>query len=93
MKKATGKTSNADAFCLAAAMSFPDTDGDRLRMCAEWITVLFMWDDLLDVPMDSELVIDEHGTREINRVMSRILTQPEAFKPMVTQPVTGALHS
>ena len=74
-------------------MSYPDTDGNRLRICAEWITVLFVWDDLFDVPIDSDLVVDEQGAREVNRVMSCILTQPETFAPMVTQPVTGAFHS
>ena len=74
-------------------MSYPNTDRDRLRMCAEWITVLFVWDDLLDVPIDSHLPIDEQGTRKINTVMSCILTQPESFEPVVTQPVSGALHS
>ncbi len=85
--------SNIGAFCLAAAMSYPDRDRDRLCLCAEWITVLFVWDDLLDVPIDGDQVIDEQDAREINRVMSCILTQPEKFEPMVTQPVTGALHS
>ena len=74
-------------------MSYPDTDRDRLRICAEWITVLFVWDDLLDVPMDSDLVTDEQGARSINRVMTCILTQPETFEPMATQPVTGAFYS
>ena len=85
--------SNVDAFCLAAAMSYPVTDRDRLCLCAEWITILFVWDDLLDVPIDSDLVIHEEGAQEINSMMSCILTQPETFKPMVTQPVTEAFHS
>ena len=55
--------------------------------------MLFVWDDLLDVPIDSHLPIDEQGTRKINTVMSCILTQPENFEPVVTQPVSGALHS
>ena len=44
-------------------MSYPDTDVERLRIAAEWVTVLFIWDDLLDVP-DSRLVDDGKGAED-----------------------------
>ena len=38
--------------------------------------MLFMWDDLLDVP-DSRLVDDERGAEDIQRVMMGVLTGSE----------------
>ena len=93
LEKATGKMSNANAFCSAMALSYPDTDRDRLRICAEQITVLSVWDGLLDVPIESDIAFDGQGARGLNRVMSCILTQPENSEPIVTQPVPEALHS
>lgn len=57
-------------------MSYPDTDVERLRIATKWVTVLFMWDDLLDVP-DSRLVDDERGAEDIQRVMMGVLTGSE----------------
>ena len=57
-------------------MSYPDTDVERLRIAAEWVTVLFVWDDLLDMP-DSRLVDDGKGAWRIQRIMMRMLTAPE----------------
>ena len=57
-------------------MSYPDTDVERLRIAAEWVTVLFVWDYLLDVP-DSRLMDDGKGARRIQRIMIRVLTAPE----------------
>ena len=44
-------------------MSYSDTDVERLRIAAEWVTVLFVWDGFLDVP-DSRLVDDGKGAED-----------------------------
>ena len=55
--------------------------------------VVVLKSDLLDVPMDSNLVDNEHGASEINKVMTSILTQSEPFDAQDTPPVAEALHS
>lgn len=75
-KPPLGKWDKVPAFCLGAAMSYPNTDVERPRIAAEWVTVLFVWDDWLEVP-DSRLVDDGKGARRIQRIMMRVLTAPE----------------
>ena len=73
-------------------MSYPETSVERLRIAAEWVTVLFVWDDLFDVP-DSRLVDDRRSAEEINRIMTGVLTHPEKFEEQEGLCVANAFHS
>ena len=56
-------------------MCYPTADVERLRIAAEWVTVLFVWGDLLDVPdTTSDLMYNGRAAEEIQKIMTGVLT-------------------
>jgi hypothetical protein len=78
-------------FGLMTAMSYPDTDASRLRVTADYMSILFAYDDLMDLP-SSDLMHDKIGSDKAAKIMMGVLTNPEKFRPVPGLPVATAFH-
>jgi len=78
-------------FGLMTAMSYPDTDATRLRITADYMSILFAYDDLMDLP-SSDLMHDKLSSTKAAKIMMQVLTHPQKFKPVPGLPVATAFH-
>lgn len=78
-------------FGLLVGMAYPDTDITRLRVTSDYMSILFTYDDLMDLP-SSELMHDRMGADRAAMVMMSVLTEPHKFRPVPGLPVATAFH-
>ena len=78
-------------FGLLVGMAYPDTDATRLRVTSDYMSILFTYDDLMDLP-SSELMHDRMGADRAAKVMMSVLTEPHKFRPVPGLPVATAFH-
>lgn len=78
-------------FGLLVGMAYPDTDTTRLRVTSDYMSILFTYDDLMDLP-SSELMHDQMGADKAAKVMMSVLTEPLKFRPVPGLPVATAFH-
>lgn len=76
---------------LCAARGYPSGDKKRLRLAADWITVLFNYDDLLD-DSTSHLTVDEIGATAASKIMLSVFSETENFQPTPSLPVAATFH-
>lgn len=76
---------------LCAARSYPSGDKQRLRVAADWFTILFTYDDLFD-DSDSDLTHDENGAAEASKIMLSVLSDTENFQPTPSLPIAASFH-
>lgn len=79
------------AYGLCAARSYPIGDKKRLRDAADWFTILFVYDDLLD-DSTSDLTQDESGAAEASKIMLSVLIDTDNFQPTSKLPVAATFH-
>src|SRR5258706_6836666 len=68
-------------FGLLVGMAYPDTDTTRLRVTSDYMSILFTYDDLMDLP-SSELMHDRMGADRAAMVMMSVLIEPHKFRPV-----------
>lgn len=78
-------------FGLLTGMAYPDTDATRLRITSDYMSILFAYDDLMDLP-SSDLMHDKIGADKAAKVMMSVLTHPHRFRPVPGLPVATAFH-
>ena len=79
-------------FGLLVGMAYPDTDTTRLRVTSDYMSILFTYDDLMDLST-SELMHDRMGADKAAKVMMSVLTEPlHKFRPVPGLPVATAFH-
>lgn len=78
-------------FGLLVGMAYPDTDTTRLRVTSDYMSILFTYDDLMDLST-SDLMHDRMGADKAAKVMMSVLTQPLKFRPVPGLPVATAFH-
>lgn len=78
-------------FGLMTGMSYPDTDSTRLRITADYMSILFAYDDLMDLP-SSDLMHDKMSSEKAAKIMMSVLTHPHKFRPVAGLPVATAFH-
>lgn len=78
-------------FGLMTAMSYPDTDATRLRITADYMSILFAYDDLMDLP-SSDMMEDKKNSTKAAKIMMQVLTHPHKFRPVPGLPVATAFH-
>ncbi|KAG8812881.1 hypothetical protein FRC17_001771 [Serendipita sp. 399] len=78
-------------FGLMTGMSYPDTDATRLRITADYMAILFAYDDLMDLP-SSDLMNDKIASDKAAKIMMGVLTHPHKFRPVKGLPVATAFH-
>jgi hypothetical protein len=78
-------------FGLLVGMAYPDTDSTRLRVTADYMSILFTYDDLMDLS-SSKLMHDRMGADKAARIMMSVLTEPLKFRPVPGLPVATAFH-
>lgn len=76
---------------LAAARAYPSGDKERLRLAADWLTLLFNYDDLLD-ESTSDLTHNESGASEASKIMLSVLLDTDNFQPTSSLPVAATFH-
>lgn len=76
---------------ICAARSFSSGDKKRLRVAADWTTLLFNYDDLFDDPT-SELAHNESGAAKASKIMLSVLSDTEGFQPSPSLPVAATFH-
>lgn len=80
-----------ECYGLNVAMSFPYADKERLRIANDWLTILYVYDDLFDYA-DSRLMNDENGAIEASKIMLSVFTEPDTFKPDARLPMATVVH-
>ena len=78
-------------FGLLVGMAYPDTDTTHLRVTSDYMSILFTYDDLMDLST-SELMHDRMGADKAAQVMMSVLTEPLKFRPVPGLPVATAFH-
>ncbi|KAG8810884.1 hypothetical protein FRC19_004258 [Serendipita sp. 401] len=78
-------------FGLMTGMSYPDTDATRLRITADYMSILFAYDDLMDLP-SSDLMNNKIASDKAAKIMMGVLTHPHKFRPVAGLPVATAFH-
>ena len=79
-------------FGLLVGMAYPDTDTTRLRVTSDYMSILFTYDDLMDLST-SDLMHDRMGADKAAKVMMSVLTEPlNKFRPVPGLPVATAFH-
>ncbi|CAG7846754.1 Alpha-muurolene synthase {ECO:0000269/PubMed:19400802, ECO:0000269/PubMed:20889795}; AltName: Full=Gamma-muurolene synthase; {ECO:0000269/PubMed:19400802, ECO:0000269/PubMed:20889795}; AltName: Full=Germacrene-A synthase; {ECO:0000269/PubMed:19400802, ECO:0000269/PubMed:20889795} [Serendipita indica DSM 11827] len=78
-------------FGLMTGMSYPDTDATRLRITCDYMSILFAYDDLMDLP-SSDLMHDKIASDKAAKIMMGVLTHPHKFRPYAGLPVATAFH-
>lgn len=78
-------------FGLLVGMAYPDTDATRLRVTSDYMSILFTYDDLMDLS-SSDLMYDRMGADKAARTMMSVLTEPLKFRPVPGLPVATAFH-
>lgn len=58
-------------------MSYPMADKWQLCVTAQWITMLFAWDDLFDEPEENNLMEDTDGVKKINNLLFSVFDHTE----------------
>lgn len=79
------------AYGLCAARGYPIGDKKRVRDAADWITLLFVYDDLLD-ESTSHLTHDERRAAEASKIMLSVLIDTDNFQPTSSLPVAATFH-
>ena len=64
-------------------------------VCMDYISILFSYDDLMDVPGEDEetkYMHDVHGVEKAAQMLMRIFKKPEEFRLIETVPVLMTFH-
>lgn len=72
-------------------MTWPQGDKDSLRIGADWLILLFKYDDLFD-EASSNLTRDESGATKASKVFISAIADTENFKPVPSLPIATACH-
>ena len=73
-------------------MSYPLADKERLFAIAQWLIVLFAWDDILDDLLEDHLMDDANGVKEMTKLMDPVLDHPETSEIQAEHPVVAAFR-
>ena len=73
-------------------MSYPIADKERLFAIAQWLVVLFAWDDILDDLWEDHLMDDANGVKEMTKLMDPVLDHPETSEIQAEHPVVAAFR-
>lgn len=76
---------------LLAARLHPSGDKKRVRITADWLTLLFTYDDLLD-DSTSDLTHDEGRATKALKIMLSVLTDTDNFQPTPSLPIAATFH-
>jgi hypothetical protein len=61
----------------------------------DYTSILFSWDDLMDIPGNDEetkYMHDARGVEKAGQILMNIFKKPEEFKPTETLPVLTTFH-
>ena len=64
-------------------------------VCMDYTSILFSYDDLMDVPGDDEetkYMHDAHGVEKAAQMLIHIFKKPEEFKPIDSLPILTTFH-
>lgn len=76
---------------LCAAKIYPSGNKKQLRVAADWVTILFHYDDLFD-DATSDLTHDESASAKATKIMLSVLSDPDSFQPTPSLPVAETFH-
>lgn len=80
-----------ERFGLCAAMSWPLGGKESLRIAADWLILLFKYDDLLD-DASSNLMRNESSATKASKIFISAIANTENFQPVLTLPIATACH-
>lgn len=80
-----------ERFGLCAAMTWPLGGKDQLRIGADWLILLFKYDDLLD-HASSDLMKDERSATTASKIFISAIADTENFQPVPSLPIATACH-
>ena len=74
-------------------MCFPIADQRQLCATAQWITISFAWDDVLDDPEEDNVRDDANGAKEINNMFLSVFDHPETSETQAEMPIVAAFRA
>lgn len=72
-------------------MSWPLGSKEALRIGADWLILLFKYDDLLD-DASSNLMRDESSATKASKIFISAIANTENFQPETSLPIATACH-
>lgn len=72
-------------------MTWPLLEKESLRIGADWLILLFKYDDLLD-DASSNLMRDESSATRASKVFISAIADTENFQPVQNLPIATACH-
>lgn len=77
---------------MAAAMCYPTADKDHLFAIAQWLIILFAWDDICDCLGEDHLMDNANGVNEMTKLMDSVFDHPETSETQAEHAVVAAFR-